>query len=820
MRLPNMSFLNWPIKTQLQIGFGAMLLCSVGVGAGGYLAASQVQESVTTSKAASDLLGDIPPLLAGAESFGRDGTEQTASVVEASINTLSASSDELARNKPEAAQQLTLAVGELEESFRNLKNTRSARDEAITNLDGLTFGLVETTNEVFEQYKALEAYRLGLALNNEGKMNNLSKVAPRLADMRIAAIVLEQETKAFVNAPDKANAKALSERVKALDKDAKAVRRTVKTKTLRASVKDLTKAGKAFEKQIKAHLKTGASDGTAAVWSETFQPAVEQLVTLTTTIIAEAEAPIEELTAELRGFDKATADIALLSNFTQGVARNVLGVRSAYAEYLTTSSEASSAAFQTYLGETETQLDALEGIRQSSLLSTSDKAFLDLLNGPLNTLVTAGGEALPVLRSTFADVVTNSAAQKAGQAQFAAAASALSEQASTISRAAGLTAVSSAATARTQISIALLVALVIGVGFVGLLSGAIIRPLRSLTNAMRQLQEGQTDLDLTADSRKDEIGDMARAVGTFRDREVERVELEQQTQRVAETARKRQQAVDALVTEFRADIEAALTSVNGNMRQLEDTAEHLTGIARSTTDKSENVSHASSQASDNVQTIAAATEELSASVQEAGRQVNATLGRVEDVTQATRTSNDQIKGLSAAAERIGAVIQLIQDIAEQTNLLALNATIEAARAGDAGKGFAVVAAEVKELATQTSKATDEISGQIAEIQGSTEAVVAAITEIMTMMDEVNETAAAMAASVEQQAGATSEISSGVTQAAGQTASVSETIGDLSRGSGETSQSAAQVETIADEATRELDGVTQRIDRFLNDVAAA
>ena len=211
---------------------------------------------------------------------------------------------------------------------------------------------------------------------------------------------------------------------------------------------------------------------------------------------------------------------------------------------------------------------------------------------------------------------------------------------------------------------------------------------------------------------------------------------------------------------------------------------------------------------------------MSASVQEVGRQVTATLGRVEEVTDATRTSNEQINGLSTAAERIGAVVQLIQDIAEQTNLLALNATIEAARAGEAGKGFAVVASEVKSLAGQTAKATDEISSQVAEIQQSTGAAVDAISAIMGMMEDVNETAAAMAASVEQQAEATAEISTGVSQAADQTASVSDHVRDLSSGSSETSQSARQVEHVTDEANGQLTNVTERIDRFLKDVAAA
>lgn len=811
-------FFDWSIKRQLQVGFAVMLLCAIGVGASGLIAASKVQGSVTTAKTANELLGRVPELLTDAQAYSRTGTQETASAVRAEISALENDSRHLAEADHQAAPTLEAIVSDLEVSFESLTRNRQGRDTAIAELGALTENLVETTNKAVAEYNALAAYRSTIAITNEGKMTKLSQVAPRLGNMRVTASVLEQETFAFAKTPDKALAKSLADQIKALGKDAKAVRRAVKTDAIKSNVKKLTQSAKAFEKLLKEQLKAGAFD--EGTWVNTLQPAVSELTSLSLAIVEAADQPIKELTQDLREFERASNELALMSSYTQGIAGNVQGLRSAYFEYLNTTSEPAVASFAGHLEEATKRLENLESTRAGSLKHSSDKAQLDLLEGPLKDLVAAGQAALPHLQTSFGDVVSTTKQLQESEQKFATAAAAMTREAETISASSGEVAVSGAAAARTQIIMTLALALMLGIAFVLLLSSAIVRPIRALTTAMLKLKDGDTEQIVPAAHRKDDVGQMAKAVATFCDREKERVRLEEETSARQQDVQNRQHKVDALVADFRQDIETALSAVTGNMHQLDRTAEQLSGIARTTSGKSEEVSSASSQASDNVQTIAAATEELSASVQEVGRQVTDTLERVESATEATRTSNDQVKGLSAAAERIGDVVQLIQDIAEQTNLLALNATIEAARAGEAGKGFAVVASEVKSLAGQTAKATDEISSQVTEIQTSTDAAVQAISSIMGMMENVNETAAAMAASVEQQSSATAEISSGVSQAAAQTSSVTDNIGDLSRGSGETSQSAREVEDITGAATRQLTEVTDRIERFLQDVAAA
>ena len=225
-------FFDWPIKTQLQIGFGAMLLCAIGVGAGGLFASSEVKNSVTVAKTANELLGSVPRLLSHAQTFSRDGSSQTAEAVAADIDLISQESLALSESQPQTATQFASIVGDLETGFATLRDTRQSRDTAAANLDTLTSELVATTNKAFEEYKALAAYRSALAITNEGKMTNLSNVSPRLSNMRITTVVLAQEAETFAATPDKTLAKKLADRVDALDKDAKAVRRTVKTDTI------------------------------------------------------------------------------------------------------------------------------------------------------------------------------------------------------------------------------------------------------------------------------------------------------------------------------------------------------------------------------------------------------------------------------------------------------------------------------------------------------------------------------------------------------------------------------------------------------------
>jgi methyl-accepting chemotaxis protein len=272
-----------------------------------------------------------------------------------------------------------------------------------------------------------------------------------------------------------------------------------------------------------------------------------------------------------------------------------------------------------------------------------------------------------------------------------------------------------------------------------------------------------------------------------------------------------------LADRFEEEVKAIVDQVSNNASEMQSSANTLSTTADDTSKKAMAVAAAAEQATSNVQTVASAAEELSSSVNEIGRQVTESTKIAQGaVTQAAAT-DDKIQGLAESAQKIGDVINLINDIASQTNLLALNATIEAARAGDAGKGFAVVASEVKSLATQTAKATDEIATQINDIQAATTEAVTAIKDISSTISEISEISTAISAAVEEQGAATREIAGNVQQAATGTQDVSTNIGDVTRASSETGEIAQNVLNVASELSTQASTLQEKVDQFLVEV---
>jgi methyl-accepting chemotaxis protein len=317
-------------------------------------------------------------------------------------------------------------------------------------------------------------------------------------------------------------------------------------------------------------------------------------------------------------------------------------------------------------------------------------------------------------------------------------------------------------------------------------------PVIAMTDAMRRLAGGDKTVDIPATGRSDEVGQMADAVEVFKQTAIEQDRLAAEQEAARAERERRAAAIEALTRNFDAKVSGVLEIVTAACTEMDATAQALSANAEQTSRQSAVVAAATEEASASVQTVASAAEELAASVNEIGRQVaHASEVSIRTEAEAERAETT-VKGLAANSARIGEIVNLINDIASQTNLLALNATIEAARAGDAGKGFAVVAGEVKNLASQTGRATGEIGAQIGAVQSATQEVVSAIAGVVASIGEIREVSTAIAAAVEQQAAAAAEIARNVQQAAAGTQEVASNIEGVNQAAGETGSASQQV----------------------------
>ena len=349
----------------------------------------------------------------------------------------------------------------------------------------------------------------------------------------------------------------------------------------------------------------------------------------------------------------------------------------------------------------------------------------------------------------------------------------------------------------------------------------ITRPIAGMTGAMGAIANGNLAIEIPAQSNKDELGVMAKAVQVFKENAIRVAALEEEQRLAAARAdAEKKQALEKLADGFEEQVGVVVATLSASTRQLQTAASSMSETAEATSQRAVAVAAASEEATTNVQTVATAAEELSASIGEISRQVANSSQIANQAVLDVAATGKSVEALAEAAQKIGDVVKLISDIASQTNLLALNATIEAARAGEAGKGFAVVASEVKNLASQTARATSEIGGQIMAIQTATGDSVVAMRAIGETIGKMNEIAAAIASAVEEQGAATQEIARNVQQAAAGTADVSLNITAVNAAANETGVAAGQVKAAASTMGAQAEDLSRAVDGFVSRVRAA
>ncbi len=782
----------------MKIGGGLIFLAALAaiVGAAGFLGLSQLGLAVDMTSRSASVLATVNDAGNAVTTFIQNRDNGAVSEAEHMLDQVNASLDELGGKSDAGLAPAYAAV----DQFRTSINVLSSSSDGVAASAAATMELLSNMQSRASQ---IETDAAAKAKDFQSKATDASKTANASSDLAVVAYQIQT----LVLKANEALAKF------AVNGDGKNISLTAQSVTsARLLVDQLRSLSNSDDIKAEADTIEEAAQGLGALlqgMQSTDNPiGVEQKRLLVLERLANLTRSTEEI-IRLAGEQRDTA----VSN-VQAALGDAAKARELSDLATSFGGEIDDLALQT----TTYRYDP-EAVSTKMMLKAADAA-----KETGQKIVAAGGadpsKDIDRFKDAFTKLIDASkafvGAREDTRSQSAAAISAIKSVVDDRAAAASRNRSSSTLTMSGTLGVALLFALIVGV----VLSRLITRPITNLTAAMRRLATGDTEMALDLANRKDEIGGMFGAVRVFRDNAIERRRLAEQTETEQRARAQRQETIEGVINDFRLDIEQLVGVVAGNADQMEATARALAAIAEEARERAGTAASASELASDGVQTVAAAAEELSASIGEISRQTGTATAVAQRATGEARKTDATISGLADAATRIGNVITLIKAIAEQTNLLALNATIEAARAGEAGKGFAVVASEVKNLAGQTAKATEEIASQISQIQLSTGEAVAAIRAISDIMGEVDRTTNIIATAVDEQGHATAEISLNAQKAAGGTKSVAEEALALTRVVGETSQSASQVLSVSNDMNDQANRLREVVERFIHRVMAA